>query len=318
MRVGDFSDLVLRLTSSALERRPRDHQGHLIELLKGVVRFDAAWWGWSSFAAARITLVQTGFSGVSASFESAFRAVAHQDPFIHHGRNLPVFAKSIEIGQPDLRPDYRNFLIAFDIGSILNGHCRLGGDAEFNFFMSLYRRRGSPAFSPEETADFRIILQHLEQSLSLSLRAEMRAHATTHGEAALLAADGAVVRATRGFRASLAQDGLSAAAIRRVLTRLASGDARWHGNAVTLDASAYGPGLVLLRLLPRDGSAVLSAGESRVAQAIIAGRTMRQVAQAHQVSLNTVRNQVAAIYRKLGCHNRMDLARALGRDSPPT
>lgn len=316
MHLADFSDLILRLNSSAVELPPRAHQDNLIEMLGGIVSFSSAWWGWSNFAAGRVTLVNTGTFRQSRGFESAFRAVSGQDPFIRHGRNLTVFAKSIEAGQPGLEQDYRNFLAAFDIGSILNGHCRLGGVSEFNFFMSLYRAKGQPPFTDSETASFRVILRHLEQSLSLSLRAELRSLAPVGGEAALLSSGGAIVRATRGFRPKLEQDGTPPAAIVNLLIEMAARERIWTGRNVTLISRAYAPGLVLVQQAPVDLATRLSPGERRVAELLLAGLSMRQIAERKQVSVNTVRNQVAAIYRKTGAKGKLELVQKMGLSRP--
>lgn len=312
MNLGDFSDLVLRLNSSAVELSPRAHQDKLIELLGDVVEFSAAWWGWSNFSGGRVTLVNTGTAQLSRGFESAARAVLGLDPFVKHGRNLTVFAKTVEAGQPGLDRDYSNFLAAFDIGSILNGHCRLGGVSEFNFFMSLYRPTGGPGFTDQETTDYRIILRHLEQSLSLSLRGELRARAPVGGEAALLASNGAIVRATRGFQAKLATEVASASAATALLAGMCAQDRIWTGRNIMLASSSYSPGLVLVRQASADLAARLSPAERQVAELLLSGLTMRQIAEKKQISLNTVRNQVAAIYRKTEARGKLDLVQKLG------
>jgi DNA-binding CsgD family transcriptional regulator len=312
MQVRDLSELVLQLTGSAVERRPQEHQAHVIDLLHRTVRFDAAWWGWSNFASGVITLVNTSTHHLSAGFESAFRAVAGDDPFIRHGRNLTVFAKSIRTEDPGLSRPYVDFLQSFDITAALNGHCRLRCDADFNFFMSLYRTGSRPGFADEETSHFAIILQHLEQSLSLSLRAELRTMAPAAGEAAILSANGLVAQCTRGFRAAMAEEFRNPREMQRAMVDLAAGRARWSGRTAVLTAEPYSAGLTLLRAAPVDVGACLSAAERRVTDLLLSGLSMRQVADSKGVSLNTVRNQVAAVYRKTGARGKLDLARRLG------
>ena len=311
MQLSDFSTLVLALTASAVEAGPKDHQLKLIDMLTDVVRFDAAWWGWSSFGSGRTTLVHTDVFDLPRSFESAFRAVAHVDPFIRHGRNLSVFAKTVSTTSPDLSQDYSNFLKAYTISAVLNGHCRLQGESEFNFFMSLYRRGDQPAFNDVETADFRIILRHLEQSLSLSLSAELRAQAPAGGEAALLAAGGVLVRATCGFRARLEAEGLSARDRATVLSDLSMQNGFWSGRTLMLTSQSYQRALRLVRLAPTDLTARLSPEERKVANLLVGGLSMRQIAERKGVSHNTVRNQVATIYRKTGASGKIDLIQRL-------
>lgn len=318
MQIEAFSDLVLRLTHAALELGPKEHQAKLVDALASVTQFDCAWWGWSNFAAGRTTLVNTATFNLPGSFESAFRAVAHLDPFIQHGRKLLVFAKSVQTDQIGLQQHFAQFLKAFEISSVLNGHCHLSGDAEFNFFMSLYRKGGRPGFSREETDDFRIILRHLEQSLSLTLRAELRGAASAGGgEAAILSSGGHVVRATRGFRARLQEDGLTNTESRRVLSELSAGRTEWRGRTVILDTTVYAPGLLLVRLSSHAHSGLLSPAERRVLALYLRGDTMRQVAERMGVSVNTVRNQIASIYRKTGVRGKMALAQKMGLPAQP-
>lgn len=317
MHVNELSALVLKLTGSAVERRPQEHQTHMIDQLRRIVQFDAAWWGWSNFASGGTTLVNTGTYRLSNGFESAVRAVARDDPFIRHGRNLTVFAKSIRGDEPGLSRDFVNFLQTFEIDAVLNGHCRLRGDTEFNFFMSLYRIGRMTAFTPGETSDFGIILQHLEQSLSLSLRAELRALAPAEGEAAILSSNGLLAQCTRGFRARLAEEVRQPRDMQRILVSLAAGEPRWTGEKVVLAAETYSSGLTLVRLARRDPGGRLSPAERKVTELLLSGMTMRQISDLKHVSLNTVRNQVAAVYRKTGAHGKLDLARRMSEGPTP-
>ena len=310
MHISEFSDLVFRLTNSAIESRPGEHQKSQIEILRDSIQFDAAWWGWSNFSAGRIRLINTGSLGLARSFESAVRAVSHLDPLIQYGRNLTVFTKAIDVEKDDLPAEFKSCLDAYQITSIVNGHCRLQGETQFNFFLSLYIRSGHRKFSDSETSDLRIILRHIEQNLSLSLRAELRSLAPNDGEAAFVSVGGAIVRATRGFLANLSNEGLSRKEIADILADLSFGQRRWSGKNLTLEGSAYRRDLVLVRLATHDVLSRLSQKERAVADLLATGLTMREIAEKRGISHNTVRNQVASIYRKTGVKNRtMLLAR---------
>lgn len=305
-----LSELVLGLTASAMDATPTEHQGRMVGLLGEVTRFDAAWWGWSNFAGGRISLVQSATHNLSRSFESAFQSVSHLDPFIRHGRSLPVFSMALVPDQAAVAPEYRAFAQAFGLNAILNGHCRLGGFSDYNFFMSLYRFDRS-VFTPEEAHDFRIILRHLEQSLSLSLRADIRGRAPQGGEAALVDSNGQVVRASRGFVAALEAEGLPPRRQTTILHRLATGAGQWVGDTVALAAEPYAAALMLIRLARPGLWDRLAPQEQRVAELYLSGLTMREIAASFRVSPNTVRNQLAAIYRKTGSDGKLALARVL-------
>jgi DNA-binding NarL/FixJ family response regulator len=53
----------------------------------------------------------------------------------------------------------------------------------------------------------------------------------------------------------------------------------------------------------------LTAAELAVAEGILAGRSMRELAMQRKVSERTVANQTAQIYRKLGVGSRQELVR---------
>lgn len=55
----------------------------------------------------------------------------------------------------------------------------------------------------------------------------------------------------------------------------------------------------------------LTRAERRVAEMFADGRTQSQAAEALGVSISTIRNQLASVYRKLDVHNKIDLARAI-------
>ncbi|PLS20978.1 helix-turn-helix transcriptional regulator [Neptunicoccus cionae] len=304
MDTHSFSQLVFQLTNSAIELPPDAHQKAQINILRNAIPFDAAWWGWSNFGNGRNKLVNTGLFGLPRSFESAVRAVLHLDPFVQTGRNLAVFGKSLEVQSAPLPDEFRKCLEAFQITSVLNGHCRLQGNTEFNFFLSLYKRDSNERFSTAETADYRFILRHIEQCLSLALRAELRSLAPEGGETALISAGGAIVRATSRFQDRLAQEVSGTAERQAILSDLSFGRAKWTGAQLVLTGAPYKQGLVLVRLAATDVLACLSIEERRVADYLTQGLTMREIAATRGVAHNTVRNQVATIYRKIGVKNR--------------
>jgi len=68
--------------------------------------------------------------------------------------------------------------------------------------------------------------------------------------------------------------------------------------------------LLLLRLMRRTAPS-LSPAEQRVAALAVAGAVYKEIARECDVSLSTVRNQLHAIYTKLGVRNKTELAKAL-------
>ncbi|MEO9820420.1 MAG: helix-turn-helix transcriptional regulator [Paracoccaceae bacterium] len=314
MHNNDLSEFLLQLSASAANNSPKKHSRSMIALLRDVVKFDAAWWGWSNFSATQSTFVNSETDHLPPSFENAFQKVAQFDPFIHHGRDLRVYAMSVTKRDTSFPPEYLQFLDTFEIGSALNGHCQLQGNSDFNFFMSLYRGEDKPTFTQEETRDFRMILRHLEQALSLCLRAELREAALGGDEVALVSTRCGIVRATRGFFALLDGDGLIGGDRDRVLQRLSEKERVWGGKKLRLTSQRYDTSLMLIHASPSSFKDILSPKERHVAEMLITGMTMREIANSRQVALNTVRNQVSAIYQKMGVSNKLGLAHSMKND----
>jgi len=78
-----------------------------------------------------------------------------------------------------------------------------------------------------------------------------------------------------------------------------------------------GPSVVMV-LSPRQGRTSLAstfgltAAEERLCRALKEGRTLREVAERHAVSIHTVRSQLQAVFHKTGTHRQSQLLRLLG------
>lgn len=93
--------------------------------------------------------------------------------------------------------------------------------------------------------------------------------------------------------------------------------ARRRLDTPTLGVTATLSGnLLLLRLAPRRAPC-LSAAERRVAMMAAAGATYKEIARDCGVSPSTVRNQLHAVYAKLGLRNKTQLASALAGQPTP-
>ena len=311
MQIDEFSSIVFRLTNAAIDLSPDAYQAAQIEIMRDVFHFDAAWWGWSNLSGGRDHLINTGLYGLPNNFEGAVRSVLHLDPFVQTGRKLTVFGKAVDVESAVLPDDYKHCLGSFNITSILNGHCRLQGDTEFNFFLSLYGRDKSKKFTRADANDFRAIIKHIEQNLSLSLKTELRSLAPSNGEAAFVSLGGAIVRATSGFKTKLQATNLKESGIRKLLKDMSLGRRQWNHANWVVDSAPYKTGLFLIKVYQSESLSRLSSQERRVADLLSTGLTMRQIAEHNSVSHNTIRNQVSAIYRKTGAANRAMLVKKL-------
>ena len=134
MHNHSFSEFLLSLMASATDADPVALQTRMVSMLRGLMPFDMAWWGWSSFAGGRISIAQSGLQDPPSDFETSVRLVALQDPFISYRRDLPVFAMTVSPQSVRLPDVYRAFARRYDIGAILNGHCQLEQSTAYKFF----------------------------------------------------------------------------------------------------------------------------------------------------------------------------------------
>lgn len=96
---------------------------------------------------------------------------------------------------------------------------------------------------------------------------------------------------------------------------------RYHRRVRSSSVTAVEIGGETLFVIALDAPVVpeaerLSPGERDVAARIVAGESNAEIARARGVSVRTVANQVASIFRKLGVGSRAELAARASRRSP--
>jgi DNA-binding CsgD family transcriptional regulator len=305
----ELSEFVLTLIDKANTHTPLRFQQFMINLVRDVTVFDAAWWGWSLFRGGKSTIVHTTLSGLPQEFETAVRAQLVNDPFVRTGRSLKLFTKSLTLDEIESHTHFRSLSNEFNITQMLNGHCNVR-EGPFNFFMSLYRFGKSPAFSETETADFLAILRHLEQALSLSLQFDLAMRVDSHSEWALIDHDGELFLSSAGFHTALAATLQRGQKASTRLKELARQDRLSSKQGSMFSRARYSDELWIISLQPHNPWKQLSHKERQIAELLSLGATSSSIAQKLGVSPNTVRNQTASIYRKMGVHNKVELARA--------
>ena len=101
MHVNELSALVLKLTGSAVERRPQEHQTHMIDQLRRIVQFDAAWWGWSNFASGGTTLVRTEASSTGICCTSVQSCTLRAKSAELSAKKASSMSRAGELGRPE-------------------------------------------------------------------------------------------------------------------------------------------------------------------------------------------------------------------------
>lgn len=307
----DLSEFVLSLMDKANTHTPLHFQQYMIGLMRGITVFDSAWWGWSVFRGGKIAMVHTMVSGLPDGFEPKVKAHLINDPFVRTGRSLKRYARSLSIEDAVTDPGFKAFAEEFDLTQMLNGHCKVR-EGPFNFFMSLYRHGQKPAFTDTETTDFLAILRHLEQALSMCLQLDLGLRVEPGNEWALLDHEGELFLCSSGFGAAVKAALETGQKQTEKLRELAEQPVTAAPSGTTFSRIRYSADLWLVSAQPASPLTGLSSKERRVAELLIAGATMRAIAEEAGVSVNTVRNQAASIYRKTGVHNKVELLRLAG------
>jgi len=309
----DLSDFVLDLMDKANTHTPLHFQRFMMDLVRGITTFDAAWWGWSLFRGGRIVTVNTNVSGLPQGFEDKVRAQLVNDPFVRTGRNLKRYARSIIVAEAVTDPGFRTFAGEFDLTQMLNGHCKVR-DGRFNFFMSLYRCGDATPFTKTENADFLAILRHIEQALSMCLQLDLGMRVDPNTDWALLDHTGELFLSSTGFADQTGQALTLGQKPTNLYRAIASSASYAAHNGVVFTRKRYSDDLWLVAVTPPSPWIGLSKREHLVANCLVQGMTMREAAKSLEVSVNTVRNQVSAIYRKTGVGNRTQLLRLANAD----
>jgi DNA-binding NarL/FixJ family response regulator len=302
----DLSEFVLSLMDKANTHTPLHFQKFMMGLMREITTFDAAWWGWSLFRGGRIVMVHTMISDLPPDFEPKVKSHLSNDPFVRTGRNLERYARSITVSDVVTDPGFRAFAEEFDLTQMLNGHCKVR-DGRFNFFMSLYRHGDKPPFTETENADFLAILRHIEQALSMSLQLDLAMRVDPNTDWALIDHQGELFLSSAGFLAQLRSALIKGQKPETLLQEISSAHLFQSPAGAGFERNRYSADLWLVTVSPLNPLAGLTKREQLVANLMIKGLTMRQAATTLDVSVNTVRNQVASIYRKTGATSRAQL-----------
>ena len=214
-------------------------------------------------------------------------------------------------------PIYREFSEPFGIEQAL-GTCQADPVTDIGELMFLFRADKQAFFTDAERELAQLVTPHV----AAAWRQRQIAH---YYEAAV---GGALSRPTRGAEAVIDSDGLIYAADDNFSLALRQHFAAWIGPIIppavmpiftapdglrtvagldfTLSRGAHRH---ILAATPANRDDRLTHAETRVARLFAEGQTHAQIAGRLGVSPSTIRNQIAAIYRKLDIHSKAELAR---------
>lgn len=298
-----------------------DLAAHALELLRPLLGFDCAWYGWARFLNDRTTVPASSTLGLPEGFAPFWSTMASQDLVATALRRDRGRVCIYDRGQPRQTDEMAELSERYGIRKWASAmHNRPG--AATTFFVSVYRTRcHDPHWDGEDLQLLQCAVDHL--FLALQATFERRSADGPGGRATLVVDE-----------AGFAHLGLDQA--QNFLRTIWPG---WSGDRLPrpLRQVALHPGI---HLFEREGVAVncrrdseagrqsslirlelsllsrldrLSPREREVAQLLAGGATHKQAAQMLGSAPATIRNQTQAIYDKLGVHSRAQLASAVLR-----
>lgn len=183
--------------------------------------------------------------------------------------------------------------------------------AGLSSFITLGRGADEAPFAESERALLELLAPHLMAGWRHCQQFTLRAHsaASAAGVAAIVDAEGYVQSADGKFFATLrtAFAGIGADYLPAVLQQLAHRGGETVAGNIHWRAHKIGD-LAYLSGQPVGALARLTAREQMIAAAILSGQSYAQSAATLGISINTLRNTVARVYRKLGVSSKIELA----------
>ena len=304
---------LLALYGAAAEQPLAQFERTALRLLAEALGCDGAVWGYGVRDAQGMRITHAVVLDRPEGLLPDYGAVAAGDPLTAAFLGAPAAVHGGEVDRlyaDAARAAVHDYLARYDIAHLMLCGAPLPAaatDGALGWF-TLYRAgRDAPLQAAQRDALAAAVpfwLQAHEMCARLAL-------ARDAGSAGYALADrgGRIHFADDGFRASLGPGGRRGRASPpdRAAQAFDLGDAR-------ITARAWGDWQVL-QARPREEAPAgerLSAREAEVARRYAAGASYKEIARAQGVAPDTVRTQLQHVYRKLGVHTKIALARALG------
>ncbi|WP_448951818.1 response regulator transcription factor [Labrys neptuniae] len=293
-----------------------DLAARAVELLRPMLGFDCAWYGWARFLDDRTTVPASSTLGLPEGFAPFWSTMASQDLVATALRRNRGKVCIYDRGQPRQTDEMAELSERYGIRKWASAmHNRPG--AATTFFVSVYRTR---CHDPHWDGEDLQLLQCAVDQLFLALQGAFeRRSADGAGERATLVVDEAGfahlgLDQSQGFLRTI-WPGWSGDRLPRPLRQVAlhPGIHRFEREGVAVSSrrdreAGWQSSLVRLELSLLSKLDRLSPREREVAQLLATGATHKQAALTLGSAPATIRNQTRAIYDKLGIRSRAELA----------
>lgn len=318
--LSDFSDLLLNLYRLSHEAPVNQFQDRALNLMKTVLPFDAGVWGTATTTQAGVDIHTLHIHQKSPDMMAEYETIKHRDTAAatlfgrakatgnFHAANWFPSAEDAQIRDYLRRWKQENILLAG------TNNAR----THFMHWMSLYRADRDDHCTEDDRLLLSQLAPHVMQALGMNRVVHLdslgpvQARALPSG-AAVADLRGVVYHCDPQFDALLRTewDRSPAHALPQALmTPLLAGAGRFVGRALVV-VSRVEHGLMFLKVRPRCPADSLSPREHAVAELVAKGHTYKEIALILYRAPATVRNQIRAVYEKLGVGNSVGVVDAL-------
>ncbi len=283
--------------------------------LREFVAFDLAAWGDGAIGA-EVRLDAIELHAIDPGALALMAASAASDPHLARVLENPgePVAYSLDSSHPRAMHDFAEATGAAHALSTA-AFDRASGLAQG---IVLYRRSGSDPFGDAEVSAMRALFGHLtlawtRRQLDGMIRAR-RDLFRTPGHAASAGPDRVLRTAEPGFLRVLRAEWPDWSGPRLpepIAVPVDAGGEALHIGRQAVVRAIRGDGILMLRARLRVTADMLTARERQAAELAAAGRSDKEIAAALGIALATARNHIAAIHRRLGTRNRVEIAERL-------
>jgi len=306
------SELLLRLYRMAQELPITEFQDAALGLVKGVLPFDSSLWGTAAPSQVGPDIHTVHLHNKSPEMLTAYETVKHQDTAVGEMFAQPRATRDYHLdtwfadpGQKEIRDMMRRFEIENMLATTV-----IDPSTRFAHWILLYRADRDAGYTPEEVDRLELLAPHVMEALAINRKMHLdrlgppEADAVPRGSA-IADMRGVVYHADARFEALATEEWPDWQARRLpdlLSTHFQRDGERFRGRAVVIDARVEQQ-LLFLKARPRCRADGLTAREFTIAKLIAKGDTHKEIAQTLARSPATVRNQIQAIYEKLGVGN---------------
>nr|WP_246327120.1 helix-turn-helix transcriptional regulator [Burkholderia guangdongensis] len=310
--------LLLDLYAVAGQAGIGEFECRFFALLREFVPFDAAWTGVATHTPAGPVMHNSFLYRLPDAFFADWKRVRDCDPLAHRTlRGAYGRAVRLSVVEPGLDPRFRDWCVKYGLAQLM---CVCAFDRRFGLttFLSIYRQGLNRPFDDDDAHRLENLIPHMAAALTINRAAQLtrgRGDASTPAVRALCDNFGVLHHADPGFDAALRTEwpALPAAQLPEPLVahlRRRPGQP-FEGDALRVACVPVG-GLFQLEARPRSLLDRLSPRELAAIRFYGAGRSHKEVAQQMDISPTTVRHYLRCAYRKLGMHDKSQIASVLG------